>query len=227
LKGQVAALETQRLGVVSEGNAEGRAAEQPVAGDGRRVGRRRAGASGVRPPRLNRSVRPTKDRMVLARVVILMSIMFVSCRPYVKVCEVPVLGPQEHLVPVAWSRTYGECVELARPRIPVRYLYTAGNIELRIAVGDRWYPRLYIDAVATDGIPVTIVSEQVVQSVEAGKPVPVAIQGERYRYFVSDAVFDRHEPLTIILLDGAGRRIGEVVLTYELVRARDLAVETI
>src|SRR5437867_5941617 len=39
------------------------AAEQPVAGDVGRVGRWWSGALGVRPPRLNRSVRPLKVKM--------------------------------------------------------------------------------------------------------------------------------------------------------------------
>src|SRR6266566_948993 len=38
------------------------AAQQPVAGDGGRVGRSMAGAMGVRPPRLNRSVMRTMGK---------------------------------------------------------------------------------------------------------------------------------------------------------------------
>src|SRR5207245_2321537 len=43
------------------------AAQQPVAGDGRRVGSRYAGALGVRPPRLNRGVRPKGAGVTLKR----------------------------------------------------------------------------------------------------------------------------------------------------------------
>ena len=42
------------------------AAEQPVAGDGGRVGRWYAGALGVRPPRLNRGVSQTVMEVTFA-----------------------------------------------------------------------------------------------------------------------------------------------------------------
>jgi hypothetical protein len=150
-----------------------------------------------------------------------------SCRPYVLTCKVPVLASHDQLAAVAWSKTYGECVEYVGPRVPVRYVYQAGVARVRIAAGDRYFPRLLFDAELTTGGVASIASAQVVEAHEGERPVPIELDGQHYRYFVQTDVLENMAPISIDILDGSGARVAQATFTYRLVTGYDLAIETL
>jgi hypothetical protein len=67
--------------------------------------------------------------------IVAVSILAMSCTPYVKECEIPVLEATEGLA----------------VRIPVEYGFRCNEGVVRIAAGERWYPTLSLDAIETNG----------------------------------------------------------------------------
>ena len=143
-----------------------------------------------------------------------------SCTPYVKKCKVVVLEETEGLTVVSRSRDYGECVEYARPIIPVEYEFRCDEGTVIMAAGDRWWPELVLEAIETNGAALTLESSMIVESHE-----PVEIRGREYRYFVRIEEHDTSLPLSFRVCRPSGTCGDEHQIGYKLVVAHDLAIE--
>jgi hypothetical protein len=140
-----------------------------------------------------------------------------GCSDLWKECRVPVLKPMPGLEVLAETRDVGECLSASDEPIPLTYKLELEECEILIAVGERWYPRLYLDAVDAEGGAVTIVSDQAVIATKGGAPSPVTMHGGVFRYFVHTHTLEEGQPVALHLSSPLGKPLGEIVLEYELV----------
>ena len=157
-------------------------------------------------------------------VIVWLAVAFaIACTPYAKQCKVPVLDEFPGLSVTLRSRTYGECVERLRPTIPVNYLLEHENSRVEIAVGERWYPRLYFNPTDIGGSPIGIESSTIVKTSNG----PVEIRGRSYAYFLRIDGLDPSHPIEFRLCSASDSCGDKIELRFELVSAYDIELDAV